>query len=313
MIYIIKGQDAYLIREKVKEIENSRNDVIRYDGSAKTFSIEEMLESCLMPSLFSSTSIVEVKDPFFFIRKEETPAIKRLLDYCAHPVYECDLLFYTLDERFNERLKTYKDITKNAQVFSLNGYDKNAFPDYARREVSKRGLHLKREAFDALLEAVRLDTGLFQQSLDVLCLYPGELTREAVEALATESDDLDSFQLINAITDKNLSLAIYNERKILNTSNSVLPLISLLAGQLRYLYFIGYLSSKGNSLNDIIEMTHHHQYRISNALKTLRRLSMKEIMSLLKKLNDLDIRIKSDSSIPEKERFELFLVELVNA
>ena len=47
------------------------------------------------------------------------------------------------------------------------------------------------------------------------------------------------------------------------------------------------------------------------AIQTLNKIRREQIIELLAKLSDLDVKLKSDSSIPEDMRFELFIMELV--
>ena len=93
--------------------------------------------------------------------------------------------------------------------------------------------------------------------------------------------------------------------------DSLFSLIGLLANQLRFLYQIAYYQSLGKKRNEILELANINEYRLNKANEALSNLSMEEILSLLKKLSDLDVKCKCDNSISDETRFELFILELL--
>ena len=135
---------------------------------------------------------------------------------------------------------------------------------------------------------------------------------KVVNKLCTASDNNDSFDLINSITNKDISTAISIERKMLNENDSALSVIGLLSGQLRYLYQIAYYVSIGKKKTEIMELCGiGNDYRYNKALETLKVLDSRKIIELLYKLSELDIKCKSDNSISDNSRFELFILELL--
>ena len=61
----------------------------------------------------------------------------------------------------------------------------------------------------------------------------------------------------------------------------------------------------------ILDETGVNEYRLNKAFESLRNLRKEQIISLLAKLSDLDISCKSDSSLPDASRFELFILEFL--
>ena len=69
MIYIIKGEETHLIREKLKELSsNEEATVVKIDGAMPDFTVGKMLNACRQIDLFHSFSIVLVKDALKIIR-----------------------------------------------------------------------------------------------------------------------------------------------------------------------------------------------------------------------------------------------------
>ena len=117
--------------------------------------------------------------------------------------------------------------------------------------------------------------------------------------------------MINALTARDVTKALSVERKLLKENDSVLGVIGLLANQLRFLYYISYLVSKGKKRNEIMEIASISDYRLNKAMESLNGLKKEEIMYMLALLSELDISCKSDNSISDQLRFEMFILEFL--
>ncbi len=199
----------------------------------------------------------------------------------------------------------------NAQVITLNSLDYKNFNNYVRSRLNEEKVDISSDAAYQLNSICKRNATLFNQNIEILKLYPGKIDLKAVNKLCTASDENDSFELINALTAKDVSKAIYLERKMMTANDSILSVIGLLANQLRFLYQIAYLSSKGKNRKQILDETGVNEYRLNKAFESLRNLRKEQIISLLAKLSDLDISCKSDSSLPDASRFELFILEFL--
>ena len=312
MIFIITGEEECFIRDKINEIiSKNGNDPIRFDGRDKEFSYDAVVDACLGNSLFSSGSLVLVEEPDFLIRKVDDKKLESIYNYVHNPVYETDLVFYTYQNNFSNRLKSFKTISENAELITLNSYDYKNFNTYVRTRLNEEGLKLNKDSINLLANICKRSATLFNSNLEVLKLYPEQINVQVINKLCSASDDNDSFELINALTTRDISKAIATERKLLSENDSTLSVIGLLASQLRYLYQIAYYVSAGKKKSEIMDICNINEYRYSKAIQTINVLDKKQIIKLLSQLSDLDIRCKSDNSISDNSRFELFILELL--
>ena len=310
MIYIIKGNEEYFVKEKLNEIIDKDSNIIEFDGSNKTFNISDMLEACQTSSLFSNKNTILVRNPYFLIKKEDN--IEDLMNYINHPLYETDLIFYSYDDSFNERLKLFKDISKNADVIRCDSLNYKDFNQYAYSIFNKSELNLSDDIKRLLIEYANNNATLLNANIEILKLYPDRIDKDVVLSLCSENDELNVFDLINSLTNKDISTSITLARKLLKNNDSILPLIGLLSGQLRFLYQVAYLRKEGHNIYDIMNITGYKEFRIKNAFNTLNKLNMKEIMNLLYKLHEIDISVKTNNEISEKNRLEFFILNLLN-
>ncbi len=311
MIYIIEGNEEIFIRRKIDEIcGKDLSGVIRIDGTAKDLQPAQIVEACESNSLFSERCIVLVNEPYFLTKAVEEKEVKVLLDYVKDPLYDTELVFYTLNDNFISRSVVYKAISSNAQIFKLNSPQMKDFPSFLSQAVTESGLAIDRGSKEMLGSICRNSVTLLYRNLQILSLYPEKIDASVVEKLCTASDDTDSFELINAMTAGNVTRSIALSRRM-NDGKSSFGLFSLLAGQLRFLYYVSYLSGEGNSRSDIMRLTQSREYRIIKAFEALSRLSQEKILSLLNDLSHLDTICRNDSSIDEQTRFELYILNLL--
>lgn len=312
MISIVFGDESYLIEKKLKEICSRNKEALltRFDGLDSNFNLSDVISTCKNVNIFSSSNLVFVKDPLFLTKKIDDDYTE-LIEYCHKPVYETDLVFYTYNNNFQERLKIFKDISSNADVIKLNKLDSKNFYSYANASISEAKLNITKDAINYLINAVNYDLSLLYRNIDILKLYPDTIDLNVISKLISYSDEEDIYNLINALTNRNVSASIKSLNKLLNNDESILGIIALLSNQLRFLYMVDYYRSLGKKNNEIMNLVNtKSSYRIEKAIETLRKLNYKDIEYLLSKLSDLDYKCKFNSDLDQKLEFELFITGL---
>lgn len=312
MIYILKGSEPSFISEKLDSLINEKNsEIIRFDGNDKSFSIYELVDSCNGNSLFNDSLCVIVKDPYFLIKKVDDNELSVLYDYISNPCFDTDLIFYTLDDKFNTRLKAFTNISQNCQIITFDGLDYKNFNNYCLSRLKEEGINMSRECSFYLSNICKRNASLFNQNLEILKLYPDEINVNVINKLCTSSDNNMVYDLINAICDKDLSKAISLERKLLNDNDSILGVIALLANNLRQTYHIGYLYEKGFRKSSIINECKIPEFLVNKSLEMLNKFDTMKILSLLNDLSILECKCKSANDLNNNNRFELYLINMM--
>ena len=312
MIYILSGSEQVFIEHKIDELIKQENaEILKFDGNSKDFSIDNLIDACNSNTLFSNKNIILVKDAPFLCKKVDEDKLVRLYDYVSNPCIETDLIFYSFDQKLNSRLKTYKDVEKNARAFNFDGLDYRNFDNFVNQEINRNKLNITKEAISHLNAICKRDATLLVKNIEILSNFPEKITVETIDKLCSISDDNDAFEMINALTNKDISKTIYLERKLLKENDSVMSVIGLLSTQLRFLYQVSYLLSIKMKKSEILDTTKCSEYRYNKAIETLNKIDMKQIIGLLNNLSKLDIECKTDNSLSDASRFELFILNLV--
>lgn len=314
MIYLIYGDEQYLIDEQIDAIikNNSNSFVTKFDDSfSKESHVFEAMDECLNISLLQEKSLVLYKNPSFLISKEKEEINDKFIDYINNPNDLCDLVLYTSYSSFNSKLKTFKEANKNAEVKFIKKLDPKRFYELCDSEIEISKIIIDKSTKDLFIENCGQDLSVFYSGLENLKQFEGKITIQVLDQLTYASDDFNEFSLVNSLIDGKLNTSVKLIRKLQSDENSIFRLLSLIAGQLRYLYSVSYYQTIYNNDNDVMEATStSHPYRLEMARKTLKKISPKNIMKLLYKLSSFDYKLKTDSSIDKKILLELFVSTL---
>lgn len=311
MIYLIDGNEPALIENKIKDLTKNCESIYRFNGQDSSFDILDVLNACDSSSLFNDKNIILLSNPSFLLKKESKneELINKFLNYINNPRYETDLIIYTLDDVFNKTLKTYKTIRKNAEVISYTQIDQYNFKSTARLIINNYNLNITNEAIDRLITISNNSQTALLNNIEILKIYPDRIDINVIQKLCITEINEDIFALINAISKNDIT----STKRVLNSlyehNNSVFMIVSVLASQLRFMYQVSYYSSNGYSSNDIASITNSKPYRIQKTLEKLGSLDCNRILMLLSELSNIDILNKSDSSLSQEDRFELYLIK----
>lgn len=308
MIYLLSGTERSLINREIEHIlKNNDAEIVNIDGSAKDFDIRALLFEIDNISLFSNRKVIICKEPYFLSGKCEDKNLDKLLDYCKNPYYEEDLIFISTKDRFNQTLKAYKEIRKNAKEMVFLPLKPREFYSRCLSELGEYKLDFTHNGKDLFINSCNGSYDMFYSGMDILSLYPGKIDEKAIEALFSNDDNPKIFEFADAIYNRNISKAFKVKRDLLR-SVSIQALIAMLAQELRFVYYVNYLLQQGYSENEIVADTKAHSFRVSNAIKNSRKMKQSKIIALLNDLANIDYQIKSDNTMQGELILDYYLL-----
>lgn len=318
MIILITGEEDFLIRKKLDEIiqEDASRLVQRVDLEKKTGNLRHFFESCNSQSLLSEKRVIIVRNPYFLYGKLDEDDLKILEKYALSPSPDTDLIFYSQGNKtFDRRTKAYKTLKKNAKEFICEFLDEKKFSLEVRRIVKEKGIILSQKGIQLLSDRSQCSLGMLNQNLQKLMLFDDNIDDVVLEQLIAEVVQEDNFSMCDAFLRREPKrfYSLLHEYKKSNTS--FLPLIAILANQLRYLYGVFYLSKKGSSFAEIADLIGGKSksiYRVQRAYELFHIISKKDILQLLSSLSDVEQMIKTDVSMDETLRFEMLTLKWMN-
>ena len=279
MTYTFIGEKDYIEKE-INKISKSFNieNIVRYN--LEETSINKVIEALNTVSLFGNkliivNSIDKIENP--------DPLIKYLNNEGANTLIL--LSFKELDKR--------KKITKVLQEKTQY----KEFLSYNIESVIKEDLKdfkMSPMAINLLISYCGNNLSRIENELEKLKLYKlneKEITTEDIENLVKKSLDSTIFNLIDKINEKDKVkiFKIYNE--LLEEGETEEKIMYTIANHYRLLFQI---SEKIKSLSDdeIIKEYRMHPYRLTKLKEQLNLIVQDDILTILKRLSDIDINIK---------------------
>lgn len=307
--YLIEGIDYVAIEKEVKKI------IEREKFNDSSLSIYDMDENYLENAL-------EDLDTYNFLSDKKTVIIKNidsikyddfkddfvhLLKYIDNP--SPDNLLIIEARKLNGTYKITKDLRGKCKCVEIEvntkAFIKNELKDY---KINQNTINL-------LDEYCNGDFTKIESECNKLKNYKyneKEITIDDVKELVSkklgDSQDL-TFSFTRSIASKDKSEALRKYRELLLYNTEPLGIIGLLGSQIRIIYQVKLLDSKGMRDKDIATTLGEKEFRIKKTRELIGLYTKEELLELMKKLSEIDLKIKTTDTDPNTE-IELFIVNL---
>lgn len=307
--YLIEGIDYVAIEKEVKKI------IEREKFNDSSLSIYDMDENVLENAL-------EDLDTYNFLSDKKTVIIKNidsikyddfkddfvhLLKYIDNP--SPDNLLIIEARKLNGTYKITKDLRGKCKCVEIEvntkAFIKNELKDY---KINQNTINL-------LDEYCNGDFTKIESECNKLKNYKyneKEITIDDVKELVSkklgDSQDL-TFSFTRSIASKDKSEALRKYRELLLYNTEPLGIIGLLGSQIRIIYQVKLLDSKGMRDKDIATTLGEKEFRIKKTRELIGLYTKEELLELMKKLSEIDLKIKTTDTDPNTE-IELFIVNL---
>lgn len=297
-----------LIADQIGEINDFN---YAYYDATKTLMDEIVEESSYMP--FGVNKRMIVIDNAYFLgtaQSKKGPSNNKfdnLLAFISKPSEMINLVFVVETSKLDNRSKLSKTIQEHAKVYEIRNITEKEWPEYIKRSLARRDVTITNEAASELALRVAGDAQLFESEANKLATYASHITLDIVKDLVPRSQVEKSYELTNALLDKNLNrvLEIYYDFK--KVGQEPTTFITMIANQFRLYSQVFILHSQGKGEAQITDAIGVHPYRVKLALQVYRKGGIEEVNNVLEQLYELDYKIKS-GQVDRFYAFELFLV-----
>ena len=294
--YLIEGSDYIGINNKISEIikKNDFTDasISKYDLSEAL--LEDAIEDLNTYGLFSDKKIVIINN--FDKMDLEVNRVEELLSYVENSS-SLNLLFVVSD-KYDDRKKIIKDLKKKMEFIKISSdpilFAKDCLQGY---KVEDGVITLL--VNDTLGDISRIYNEcnkLKIYKINDKCILKTDVLELAVKKLGDSTDITFQFSRTLAQKDKKRALSLYQE--LLDYQIEPLSVIGLLASQFRIMFQVKVLEEKNMQNDEIAKTLNEKPYRITKTRELTRYYSKQELLDLMIKLEDIDLKIKTTSVDP---------------
>lgn len=306
--YLLESEDSYLVSLKIEELIekcNFKNSPVHsYD--MEEVPLSNALEDLDTYGLFSEKKVIVISNIESLTTEGNEKDIEHFFKYFKDSLDT--ILVIVTARKLNNIKKITKELKKNLEYISLST---NA-ADFAKKEL--QGYTLENGVVKAIVDYTLEDIGRIHQECEKLKLYRADTKRislsdvdELVIKKLGDSRDL-TFEFVRVLASKDKKRALEKYHELEEYSIDAIPLIGLLASQFLIMYQVKILEKRTNLNQEIADILGEKPYRIQKTRELTRYYSAEELRNMLKKLADMDLKIKS-SDVDGQFLIELFILE----
>lgn len=305
--YLIEGNDYISVNNKISEIikknDFSNASISKYDLSEGL--LDDALEDLNTYGLFSDKKIVIINN--FDKMDPLLNNIEELLKYVENSS-SLNLLFVVSD-KYDDRKKIIKDLKKKMEFIKIST-DSVEFT-----KSCLEGYKIENGVINLLVNNTLGDVTRLYNECNKLKTYKINdkyISKDDVEELSFKKlgDSTEiTFQFSRALAEKDKKSALILYQELLNYKIEPLSIIGLLASQFRIMYQVKSLEEKNMRNDEIASSLKEKPYRITKTRELTRYYSKKEILDLMIKLEDIDLKIKT-TSVDANTLVQLFILNI---
>lgn len=308
--YLIESEDTLSLNNEISKIIKD-NDFT--NAVINTYDIEEtLLENALEDldtyNFLSEKKVIIIKNIESIKEDLFEKDIEHLFKYIDNP--NQDNLLIITSKKLDSRLKFSKKLKTKCKISKIEANPKA----FIKQQL--KNYKITQDTTNLLEEYCLGDMTKIYNECEKLKNYKIEdktITKEDIielvmKKLGDSKDLVFSFTRSLAERDRKASLKKYKE--LLTYNIEPLSFIGLLAGQIRIIYQVKLLEKRNlrdKEIADILE--EKSDYRIKKTREITRMYSEEELLTLMKKLSEIDLKIKTVDTNPNQE-IELFIINI---
>lgn len=308
MIYLLYGNQNYLIDKKIKELTKNKEIYEIETMDLENSSIKEIIDNASTYSLFSNNKTLIIYNSYMFssTKKVDEKDISLLEKYIINPNKDTTLIFIT--DKIDSRKKIVSSFKKHCEVIEYNEIDNiNKLV-----EDMIKPYKMTNDQINLLINRVGNDLYNLDNEIIKIKTYKNNdliISDEDIINITTKSINVDIFNLIDNIINKNKDAALESYYEMLKIGEEPIKILVILANQFRLMYQVKELSKKGYRIFDIMDILDQKQYPIKKAIEKGYKYDSKILLNYLDRLGELDINIKS-GLIDKNIGLELFILDI---
>ena len=306
--YLIYGNDYSLIKKEINKITSGIKDIVKYDLSFNK--IDELLDDASCISMFEDKKVLIGENALFLTSIKEN--INHNFDYLTKYIKDNNnhniVILTVISDKIDERKKIVKDIKKYCKVIYKSLIQEKDMPNFVINEFKENNYKIDYKTAVYFVNYVGKNIDILSSEINKMIIYKENnyiITKDDINEISSRGLNDNVFDFTNAIMNKDLNKMYECLNDLLIIGEDPIKIISLLANQFLFIYQVKLLDQNGKNQNDIKEILKVHPYRIQLAMNT--NFLVYELSDILKKLHELDFKIKT-GSVDKKAGLEDFLL-----
>lgn len=288
MIYLIYYTSFRLLQDKLQELGNNYEI---YDLTKNN--LKDILVDLSYNSMFAEKRNILIKNAYIFTSKskENVDALEEFLEEFNSD----NLIVFTTNEKIDERKRVTKTITSKYKLLKLEPPKFQDLDSSLINYLKRYDYKIDRDALNYIKNSSNNNYDIILNELDKLMLLDisdKHITLDIVLNVVSYTLNDNDFKLVDAITDKNLDLALRLLKDYKLNKEEPIKLVAILGREYRLMHIITSLIDKGRSMKEICSTLGLQDWQVNKSKVKAYKYTLRELEDKILELAELDYQIK---------------------
>jgi DNA polymerase-3 subunit delta len=317
-LYLFVGEEEYLHRRALHLLYEMVDEAVRVfnvsiftvgDASSTGERITAAIDLANQLPMMSARRIVVIRN--FELAAESE--LELVFEYLKRPCPTTVLVFQA--ESVDQRRKITTAVMKACTRVVLDRLSEQQAAQWAEAYLRRLGCRIEPGALGALIGLVGTDMTRLASEMDKLalsvanCESGGLITQAVVSNLVTRTRSASSFELWDAILERDRKRALSITHRLLEDRTDPLMIVGALAGLYRRMLVAKDLMARKAPAEEVMKATLLYGRRAADFNRRVLRTPRQEIVRGLKRIAEADYRLKSSEATPRLQ-VEYLVAEL---
>jgi DNA polymerase-3 subunit delta len=297
MIYLFYGDDQYRLRERLQQI------MLSHVGTAGDINITHISEKYDFNVIKNEAeSLPFLSDKRLLViqniaQSKDKSLLEQLTKWLPATQTENDIVFVEVESP-DQRTSFYKTLLKLGKVEIFSELKPFEVIAWIKERITVSQGNIDADAVSLLQLYCGSDLSRIANEINKLISYDPHITKQTVNKLIDPGFFNTIFELTDALSEKKTKKALNLMTRTLDTGESEIYLVSMLARQVRNLMIVKDLAEHRLSESEIVSKTHLHPFVIKKSLGQSRNFTDNQLLALHGSLIQLDMAMKSTGTDP---------------
>lgn len=305
MIYIFHGDDSIdsFLSVKKKIIELTQKNFIPVENiDGEDITISNIISYTENVDMFSSTKLYFVKR--FLREKSNRDGLSEIFNKINDS--EVIIMFWE-DEKIDGRSKILSQTKRGLNEFIFDLPKERDLVNLVLSKTKENGITLKTDQAEFVLEIVGTSKGVILKEIDKLVIYSqvknlNNFSNELLKDILTHSIQTDLWSFLKFFGKRDKKNLYTELNKLLKYEDNTQLIMAMISRELRIYSQIKFCNKNKITLSEI----KLHPFVLKKAIENVKNFSDQDILTLSKKLIELDFSIKT-GRIDEQTGIVLYL------
>ncbi len=310
MIYLISGNNSFLIKKALKDIAQEKEKKGRL--SVREIDVKKIPLSSIIGDFWGNEIFKQNK---LFVLRSASSNQSFIGDFIEFfdkkELLDVSFVFLEKDPCLKES-PLFEFIKKRGKIIKISIPKRNEIKKIAEEKVHKRGYLLDPKTTDLLLDNCQEDIDCVLVELEKLMAYKFKeknIKEKDVLLLTKSRIETGIFKTIDAIAKKNKKEALRLIENHLKSGNPPLYLFKMIIFQFRNLLSVKEGEERGINKTTANNFSGMHPFVVKKSLLQAKNFTLPQLKKIYKKLFQIDLAIKKGKIAPQ-EGLELFILDL---